>query len=130
MRILLFSLIFLALIALPLACGQTENLQGHALYDEHCANCHMEGGEGLRQLIPPLAGADFLRDNPAAVVRGIRKGMAGPLVVNSITYNQPMPGNKELSEFQIVNIVNYINQAWGNDYGRISVEEARTWLQE
>ena len=38
--------------------------------------------------------------------------------------------NKELSEFQIVNILNYINQAWGNDYGRISVEDTRRWLAE
>ncbi len=130
MRILLALTLLLALIMLPQACGQTDNVQGHSLYDQHCANCHMEEGEGLRQLIPPLAGADFLQQNPAAVVRGIRYGMAGPLVVNGVTYNQPMPENKELSDFQIVNIVNYINQAWGNDYGRISVTQARDWLKE
>jgi mono/diheme cytochrome c family protein len=89
----------------------------------------MDGGEGLRQLIPPLAGADYLRDNPEAVVKGIRYGMEGPMLVNGVIYNQPMPGNKELSEFQIVNIVNYINQAWGNDYGTITVEDTRKWLE-
>ncbi|OAV44987.1 hypothetical protein A3850_010995 [Lewinella sp. 4G2] len=89
----------------------------------------MEDGAGLRQLIPPLAGSDYLRDNPAAVVHGIVHGMQGPLVVNDITYNQPMPGNKELTEFQIVNIVNYINQAWGNDYGLITVTDARQWME-
>lgn len=129
MRLLIAVPVIISLFLLPLACGKTERLQGKALYEQHCANCHMSGGEGLRQLIPPLAGADYLRDNPQAVVRGIRYGMEGPMVVNGVTYDQPMPANKELSEFQIVNIVNYINQAWGNDYGTITVEATRKWLE-
>lgn len=117
-------------LVLLLACGKTGNDQGHALYDKHCASCHFEEGTGLRNLMPPLAGSDYLRDNPRAVVRGMRYGMKGPMVVNGKTYDEVMPGNAELSEFQIVNIVNYINQAWGNDYPRITVREARDWLNE
>ena len=112
------------------ACGKTNNAQGHNLYDKHCANCHMEEGEGLRNLIPPLAGADYLGENPREVVRGIRYGMQGPILVNGTVYNEPMPGNAELSDFQIVNIVNYINQAWGNAYPPITVKETREWLAE
>lgn len=121
-------LLFTALFTLQ-HCGKTTHQQGRNLYQTHCANCHMEDGGGLRQLIPPLAGADYLKQNPAAVVHGIVYGMKGPLVVNGISYNHPMPGNKELTEFQIVNIVNYINQAWGNDYGLITVEDARKWMK-
>ncbi|WP_157974258.1 c-type cytochrome [Lewinella sp. IMCC34183] len=128
-RTLLLSLTLCTLLLLcVLGCGKTEHLQGRNLYLEHCANCHFEEGQGLGLLIPPLAGADYLRDNPAAVVQGIRHGMEGPMVVNGETYNEAMPANIELSEFQIVNIVNYINQAWGNDYGLVTVEETRRWL--
>lgn len=130
MRFLIALTLVVSLLLLPQACGKTEHQQGHNLFDQHCANCHMEEGEGLRQLIPPLAGSDYLKQNQGAVVRGIRKGMTGEMVVNGKTYNQPMPGNKELSEFQIVNIVNYINQAWGNDYGQVTVAQARGWLAE
>jgi len=122
--------VFTLLATLLFACGKTDNRQGHNLYDQHCANCHMEEGDGLRGLIPPLAGADYLRDNPREVVRGIRYGMKGPMTVNGMLYNEEMPGNVELSEFQIVNIVNYINQAWGNDYPPISGPDAREWLAE
>lgn len=121
-------LLFTALFTLQ-RCGKTTHQQGRNLYQTHCSNCHMEDGGGLRQLIPPLAGADYLKQNPAAVVQGIVYGMKGPLIVNGISYNHPMPGNKELTEFQIVNIVNYINQAWGNNYGLITVEDARKWMK-
>ncbi|WP_187271111.1 c-type cytochrome [Neolewinella aurantiaca] len=130
MRSLLYLAIICTLIALPFACGKTDHLQGRNLYLQHCASCHFETGEGLRQLMPPLAGSDYLEKNPGMVVRGIRKGMSGEMVVNGVTFNHEMPGNKELSEFQIVNIMNYINQAWGNDFGKITVEETRRWLEE
>lgn len=123
-------LIISILTVLLLTCGRTERRQGQALYVQHCANCHMEDGSGLRQLIPPLAGADYLRDNPREVVRGMRYGMAGPMIVKGVTYDHPMPGNLELTEFQIVNIANYINHSWGNNYGEITVQQARDWLTE
>lgn len=122
--------VFAVVVMLASACGKTEHKQGEALYVVHCSNCHLEEGQGLRQLIPPLAGSDYLRDRPGDVVRGIRHGMEGPMEVNGVVYNYPMPGNTELSEFQIVNIVNYINQAWGNDYGMITVQQTRDWLAE
>ena len=128
--LLYFTGLALLIAGLVTACGQTEHRQGQALYATYCNNCHLEEGQGLRQLIPPLAGSDYLRERQAEVVRGIRYGMNGPMQVNGITYNYPMPANPELTEFQIVNIVNYINQAWGNDYGMITVEQAREWLQE
>ncbi len=123
---LLGSLLFVAISA----CGKTDHLQGKAIYVKHCANCHLDQGQGLRRLIPPLAGADYLRERPADVVRGIRHGMEGPMVVNGVTYNYQMPANQDLTEFQIVNVVNYINTAFGNSNPLITVPEARTWLAE
>ncbi len=128
--LLVFTLLGSLLLALVSACGKTEHLQGKALYVEHCANCHLEAGQGIRRLIPPLAGADYLRERPADVVRGIRYGIQGPIQVNGVTYNHEMPGNQELSEFQIVNVVNYLNTAFGNDYPLVTVTEVRTWLAE
>ncbi|MBB4078098.1 mono/diheme cytochrome c family protein [Lewinella aquimaris] len=124
------SFVFLAalLMILAHACGKTEHLQGKALYTTHCNNCHLEEGQGVGRLVPPLAGADYLRDRPDEVVRGIRSGMEGPMVVNGVTYDHLMPANKELTDFQIVNIMNYINTAWGNDYELVTVNEVRSWL--
>ena len=98
-------------------CGDDPYKQGRILYNNYCANCHIEDGSGLAVLIPPLAKADYLRDNQELLPCMIRYGMQGPIVVNDTLYNQAMPGAEELTSFEIANIINYINHAWGNDYG-------------
>lgn len=126
-----FSLRYLLIILIPLAavaCGQTDYRQGKALYTQYCANCHMDDGRGLGKLIPPLAEADWLRDNQEKLSCLIVNGMEGAIVVNDTTYKQVMPGVENLSEFQIANIINYINHAWGNDYGIATVAEIREQL--
>ncbi len=77
----------------------------------------MDDGTGLKGLIPPLAKADYFRDNPAMLACIIRKGLEGSVVVNGKTYNQKMAAIPELSEFEIANIINYINHSWENNLG-------------
>jgi len=115
--LILFSLFCLLSLAslLPVACKSTRNAQGEWLYNQYCANCHMESGQGLRGVIPPLAGADYLSRKRERLACIIRYGQQGPIQVNGREYNQLMPGVEELNEVEITNIVNYINQAWGND---------------
>jgi mono/diheme cytochrome c family protein len=120
----------LVFVGLGNSCGKPDTTQGRNLYLTNCSNCHLDEGQGLRQLIPPLAGADYLRENPREVVRGIRYGMEGPMVVNGVTYNHVMPGNKELTPTQITNLVNYIHGAWGNDVPPVTVVQVKDWLEE
>jgi mono/diheme cytochrome c family protein len=110
-------------------CSDSPYQQGEALYTYYCANCHMEDGSGLEGLIPPLAQADWLRDNQAILPCIIRKGIEGPIVVNGRTYEQAMAGIPELTETEITNIINYMNQAWGNDYGYIQLTRVIENLQ-
>lgn len=126
---LLVFLIILVLILVGYGCGKTDYRQGQALYTQHCANCHYDTGEGLGILIPPLRQSDWLRDHQSELACLIRQGYEGPIVVNDTTYNQVMPGNIDLSEFQITNIINYINHAWGNDYGVAKLEDIRRQLE-
>lgn len=103
--------------------------QGEILYNNFCANCHMEDGTGLRGLIPPLANADYFAADPASMACIIRYGMEGEVVVNDTTYNQAMPGVPQLTDFEVANVINYINQAWGNDYGYVKFEEVKRVLE-
>jgi len=75
----------------------------------------MEKGEGLGRLIPPLAQSDYLKQHQSQIACLIRNGISDTLVVNGILYDVPMEGIKTLSNAEIGNIINYINQAWGNN---------------
>ena len=90
----------------------------------------MDDGSGLAGNIPPLAQSDYVAQNQEQLACIIRYGMEGPIVVNGKTYQNPMAGIPELSEFEIANVINYINQAWGNDHGYVPLKEIRNSLEE
>ena len=89
----------------------------------------MDDGSGLEGLYPPLANADYIKDDPLKMVCIIRNGMEGEISVNGRTYNQAMEAIPQLSEFEIANIINYINQAWGNDLGFVKLGDVRSQLE-
>lgn len=110
-------------------CKDTPFEQGKILYENFCANCHMDDGSGLEGLIPPLAQADYYRENLLESACQIRYGMEGPLQVNGRTYDQPMPGTDKLTEFEITNILNYINASWYSDLPYVKLQDVRTKLE-
>ena len=110
-------LVIITLIAILFVSCQQKNPYNHGriLYENFCANCHMEDGTGLKEVIPPLANADYLINYTDNLPCLIRKGFKGEMIVNGISYNTEMPGVPQLTEFEITNVINYINTAWGND---------------
>ncbi len=128
MKIKALLLSFTAALIL-VQCDTNPYRQGHILYDNFCANCHMEDGSGLQGLIPPLAGADYLRDNTLDVPCLIRYGQKVEIMVNGKVYNQEMAAIPQLSHIEITNVLNYINHAWGNDYGYVKFEDVRRVLE-
>jgi mono/diheme cytochrome c family protein len=130
-RTKIFLPLLLLLIAFLWQC-QSYNVyqQGELLYLNKCANCHMEDGSGLKGLIPPLAKADYFRDNPAKIVCIIRKGLEGPVVVNGKTYNQKMAAIPELSDIEIANIINYVSHTWENNLGYTKMTTVQAALEK
>ena len=104
--------------------------QGKILYTNFCANCHMESGEGLKGLIPPLAKADYLLSDREKIACSIRKGLKGKIVVNGVEYGQQvMLAIPKLSDFEITNVMNYVSTAWGNSGELWTVDEVRKGLE-
>ncbi|GAB2940312.1 hypothetical protein GCM10027048_00750 [Hymenobacter coalescens] len=121
------ALLAAAGLALP-ACFTDRQNEGQRLYATHCASCHGEQGEGLRRLIPPLAGADYLTKHRDALPCLIRQGQRGPIVVNGVHYDQVMPGHEDLTDSQIANLLNYVNGAWGNRGPKYTIREVSELL--
>lgn len=140
------SILFIPLL-LVMACGSgktsdnesvhtrldTRALQefsaGSRLYIRYCQNCHMENGEGLGQLIPPLKDSDYLLNDIAAAGRTIKYGLTGPIKVSGIDYNQPMPANPNLTSLEIKELLVYISNAWGNKSKIVTLEEVEVALK-
>ena len=110
-------------------CNTNPYTQGKIMYENFCANCHMEDGTGLEGNIPPLANADYLQTHGGKIACIIRYGIQETIVVNGKKYTTPMEGIPQLTEVEIANIINYINHAWGNKYGFVKIQEVKSQLE-
>ncbi len=87
---------------------------GKLVYANNCINCHMENGKGMEGAFPPVAKSDFLKRPPKDLINVILKGQSGEIKVNGIVYNLMMPAQDYLSDEEIADVLNYINNSWGN----------------
>ena len=92
-----------------------DPVKGQALFLAQCASCHQANGQGLPGVFPPLAGSDWLADNPERPLKIILAGLAGEATVKGTVYNGNMPAiGAALKDAQVAHILTYVNQAWGN----------------
>lgn len=112
-----------------MGCKQGEYQQGERLYKANCANCHMDRGEGLGALMPPLAGADYLEKNRESLACIVRLGLKDSIQVNGKWYDEQMPAAKHLSDVQVTNILNYVLTSWGNAQPPLRLDEVRESLK-
>ncbi len=129
MRTFTLLFLFFAIIATYFSCQTQPYPQGKILYENFCANCHMEDGQGLGELIPPLAGADYLQKYKNTIPCIIRYGIEDTIIVNDVTYSQPMAGIEALNDVEITNVINYINTAWGNEYEAVKLIDIQNALK-
>ena len=106
-------LLFVALCSLCFwYCEQNPFVQGQRLYEYHCSGCHMSDGTGMAKLYPPLAEEDYLASRLQELPCMIKYGITDSIIVNQITYTEPMKGIPSLTEAEIANICNYISYRW------------------
>ena len=91
---------------------------GEEIYNDFCIQCHLDTGEGVSGVFPPLAKSDFLVNNIEISIRGLKYGMTGPIVVNGEEYDGVM-GDQGLGDDEIADVLNFILNSWGNQYNEI-----------
>ena len=104
---------------LSLAFVQPFNLKksieaGKKVYETSCMNCHMQDGKGLEGVFPPVAQSDFLKKSSHDIIDVLIKGQSGEIKVNGVTYNGVMPSVEYLSDQEMSDVLNYIQNSWGN----------------
>ncbi len=96
---------------------------GEAVYKEQCMACHQPTGMGLPPAFPPLAKADYLLADKQRAVYQTIYGSSEPLTVNGADYpGGVMKLTRELADQEVVDVVNYILNSWGNEGGTVTLD--------
>ena len=103
-------------------------LQGRDIYNRQCRNCHQPDGRGLRGIIPPLAGSNYLQHNQATIPCLLKTGSSDTLTVNGRQYAPQMPAHN-LTNLELAEVLTFINNSWGNEYGFVQVKQVDNWLK-
>ncbi len=94
---------------------------GKEIYNDFCVQCHLDNGEGVSGVFPPLANSDYLLNNIEMSIRGLKYGLSGPIVVNGEEYDGVMQ-NQGLDNLEIADVMNFILNNWGNESKEIITE--------
>jgi mono/diheme cytochrome c family protein len=95
--------------------------RGRGVYLDDCAACHMENGEGIAGVFPPLKGNAVVQaKDPETVVHVILSGQK-----TAVTHDNPtglaMPAfDWKLGNDEIADLATYLRSAWGNTAGAVS----------
>jgi mono/diheme cytochrome c family protein len=96
--------------------------RGKVIYLKKCARCHEKNGKGKLKVYPPLAQSDYLMGNPEESIKAIKYGLKKEIFVNGVRYKNRMPRIRLKNE-QIVDVMNYISNAWNNKREEIITTE-------
>jgi len=135
-----YVLTCIALLAISIiACASKENNQnqdlkksmerGSVIYKDFCIVCHGANGEGVENTFPPLAQSDYLMTKRTESIKAIKFGQKGEIIVNGKTYNNAM-APLGLYDDEIADVMNYINNSWGNKNTEIVTPEEVSKLKE
>ncbi|MDR7212315.1 cytochrome c [Flavobacterium piscis] len=101
--------------------GFSQNIvQGKGVYNKVCITCHQSAGQGIPVAFPPLAKSDYLNKDVNRAIKGVVKGLNGPIVVNGKKFNGAMPP-QALTDQQLADVMTYVYSNWGNSKKVVTV---------
>jgi mono/diheme cytochrome c family protein len=115
----IFILIYFSLATIMFNYFQQEKSldqsvsDGNEVYSDFCIQCHLDSGNGIKGVFPPLNNSDYLLENIDKSIYAIKFGLKGKIVVNGIEYNGNML-NQGLEDDEIADVMNYITNNWDN----------------
>lgn len=114
----------------PAVSKSTDTLKesikrGEKVYVANCQSCHMPEGEGISGTFPPLAKSDYLMKDQKRAIRSVLYGLSGEMIVNGEKYNMEMPAQHHLSDEEVADVLNYIQNNWGNKAKAVTTAQVK-----
>ncbi len=105
----------------PAAVDSRVAARGSQLYERHCAQCHGDQGQGVKNAYPPLAGNRAVTmPHVANLVQTVLNGGYAPATAgNPRPYGMP-PFVLVLNDADIAAVLTHIRTAWGNQAGGVA----------
>jgi nitrite reductase (NO-forming) len=98
--------------------------RGKEVYISYCISCHLEKGEGIEGVFPPLAKSDYLMADKKRSILQTIYGVSGEIKVNGVTYNGEMTGF-DLTDEEVSDVLNYVRNSFGNKGPAITPAEVK-----
>lgn len=98
--------------------------RGQEVYTSYCITCHMEQGEGVEHVYPPLAKSDYLMADKKRSILATMNGLSGEITVNKKVYNMEM-ASFGLTDEEISDVLNYVRNSWGNKGDAVTPQEVK-----
>ena|SRR5580765_5133023 len=132
LKLAMRRIIISAVLILPVFLGFTfrdpdldESIKrGKEVYIMYCQSCHMENGEGVEGMNPPVAKTDYVKDVQKNI-NIILNGQSGEITVNGKKYNAMMNPLNYLDDKQIADVLNYIRNSWSNKYPAVTEAQVK-----
>lgn len=99
--------------------------RGKDVYTAQCMSCHMEQGEGIENVYPPLAKSDYMMADKKRSITEVLHGLTGPIKVKGVAYDGVMTGFEMLSDEEVSDVLNYVRNSFGNKGPAVTPEEVK-----
>lgn len=100
-----------------------QALRGRRVYQIYCMSCHQADGSGLGGIYPPLSGTDWVVGDKGRLIRLVLHGMQGPVEIGGERYDNLMPGQYQLSDDQVADVLTFVRQSFGNDAESVAADD-------
>ncbi len=97
---------------------------GKEVYVIYCLSCHMEQGEGMEGIYPPLAKSDYLMADKKRSIHQVLYGATGEMKVKGKIYSMDMTGF-DLTDKEASDVLNYIRNSFGNKGDAVTPDQVR-----
>lgn len=98
---------------------------GKIVYMQFCLACHMENGEGVPSLYPPLIQTEYVLGDKKRLIETVILGIEGPVEVKGEKFNNIMAKLDYLRDEQIAEVLTYIRSNFGNSADAVTASEVR-----
>lgn len=108
------------------ATSASSTQPGEIIYIQFCLACHMENGEGVPGLYPPLVHSESALDDKKRLIEAVLHGKDGLIEVNGDQYNSVMAKLDYLGDKEIAEVLSYVRSNFGNITDTITINDVKT----